>query len=82
MYELNDKVVAKINIDYALFDDTHNINNTSDSALHDEIVDILEEIKLEANAQLANYAKITTVFEQSEPFIKTPTKKIKRYLHI
>ncbi|PKG38410.1 AMP-binding protein [Psychromonas sp. Urea-02u-13] len=82
VYELDSKVVAKIYIDYDLFDETHNINNTSDSALHAEILAILEEIKIEANTLLANYSKICTVFEQSEPFIKTPTKKIKRYLHV
>jgi long-chain acyl-CoA synthetase len=82
VYELEGKVVAKINIDYDLFDEKHNINKTSDSALHAEIVSMLEEIQKEANTQLASYSKITSVFEQSEPFIKTPTKKIKRYLHI
>jgi long-chain acyl-CoA synthetase len=82
VYELDGKVVAKIYIDYDLFDETHNITSTSDSTLHTEILAVLEEIKIEANTLLANYSKICTVFEQSEPFIKTPTKKIKRYLHI
>lgn len=82
VYELENKVVAKIYIDYDLFDETHNINSTSDSTLHTEIVAILEDIKTEANALLSNYSKISSVFEQREPFIKTPTKKIKRYLHI
>ncbi|WP_022940059.1 AMP-binding protein [Psychromonas hadalis] len=82
VYELDSKVVAKIYIDYDLFDETHNINKTSDSVLHTEIVEMLEQIKKEANTLLANYSKIATVFEQTEPFMKTPTKKIKRYLHI
>ena len=82
VYELDGKVVAKIYIDYDLFDETHNINKTSDSALHERILVIFEEIKAEANAQLASFSKIATIFEQSEPFIKTPTKKIKRYLHV
>jgi len=82
VYELDGKVVAKIYIDYDLFDETHNINKTSDSALHEEIVAIFDTIKEQANAQLASYSKIATLFEQTEPFIKTPTKKIKRYLHI
>tara|TARA_R110001583_G_scaffold67490_2_gene192855 strand:- start:8273 stop:9964 length:1692 start_codon:yes stop_codon:yes gene_type:complete len=82
VYELDGKVVAKIYIDYDLFDEMHNINKTSDSALHTEILKILGEIKVDANTQLANFSKISTVFEQSEPFIKTPTKKIKRYLHV
>lgn len=81
VYEKEGKVVAKIFIDYNLFDEQHNINSTSDSALHKDIVSLLNEIKNEANNQLAAYQKITEVFEQTDPFIKTPTKKIKRYLH-
>ncbi|GLS91150.1 AMP-binding protein [Psychromonas marina] len=82
VYELDGRVVAKIHIDYDLFDETHNIQKSSDSALHTEILTILEEIKNEANSQLASFSKIASVFEQTEPFIKTPTKKIKRFLHI
>ncbi len=82
VYELDSKVVAKIYLNYDLFDEIHNINKTSDSALRTEILATLEEIKIEANTLLANHSKIATVFEQSEPFIKTPTKKIKRYLHV
>ncbi|MEI6895751.1 MAG: AMP-binding protein [Colwellia sp.] len=82
VYELEDKVVAKIYLDYDLFDETHNIKKTSDSALHTEILAVFEAIKKEANSQLASYSKISSIIEQSEPFIKTPTKKIKRYLHI
>lgn len=81
VYELECKVVAKVYIDYDLFDETHNINKTSDSELHGEIIEMLEEIKTVANLQLAQYSKIFSVFEQIEPFIKTPTKKIKRYLY-
>ncbi|WP_019614342.1 AMP-binding protein [Psychromonas ossibalaenae] len=82
VYEVDHKVVAKIHIDYDQFDEAHNINQTSDSALHDDILSLLEEIRTEVNTQLSSYSKITRVVEQREPFIKTPTKKIKRYLHI
>lgn len=82
VYELADKVVAKIHIDYGLFDELHNINTSSDFELHKDILTLLEEIKNESNAQLSSFSKINAVFEQTDPFIKTPTKKIKRYLHI
>jgi len=82
VYELDGKVVAKVYMDYDLFDETHNIEKTSDSVLHTQILATFEEIKNEINSQLASYSKISAIFEQTEPFIKTPTKKIKRYLHI
>ncbi len=80
-YEEDSKVVAKIHIDYEKFDEIHNLNKKSDSELRKEIVILLEEIKDLANTKLSNFAKITKAYEQSEPFIKTPTKKIKRFLY-
>ncbi len=81
VYESEHKVVAKIHIDYDLFDESHNISHSSDSALHEDILSLLEEIRSSVNEQLASYAKISRVVEQQEAFIKTPTKKIKRYLY-
>ncbi|MCW8996115.1 MAG: AMP-binding protein, partial [Psychromonas sp.] len=82
VYEADHKVVAKIHIDYDLFDESHNICQTSDSLLHNDILSLLEEIRETVNTQISSYSKITRVFEQSEPFMKTPTKKIKRYLYM
>jgi len=81
VYELDKKVVAKIHIDYALFDEKHNLNTNTDFELHKDILALLETIKLETNTQLSSFSKIHAVIEQTEPFIKTATKKIKRYLH-
>ena len=81
VYEQDNSVVAKIYLDYEQFDDAHNINKTSDSALHSDILSLLESIRQSVNAQLSGYSKIAKITEQREPFIKTPTKKIKRYLH-
>jgi long-chain acyl-CoA synthetase len=82
VYELDSKVVAKIYIDYDLFDEEHNLNKQTDADLHKDIVALLEEIKQGANDQLSAFSKLSAVYEQREPFIKTPTKKIKRYLHV
>ena len=82
VYELDKKLVAKIYIDYDLFDEQHNLKTESDSNLHKEILVLLEAIKIESNQQLSSFSKLNSVVEQTEPFIKTPTKKIKRYLHM
>jgi long-chain acyl-CoA synthetase len=49
--------------------------------VHEDIEKLLEEIRQETNKRLASFSKITKFIEQQEPFIKTPTKKIKRYLY-
>jgi len=82
VYELENKLVARIYIDYGLFDEQHNIESDSDSELHKTIQTLLEEIKISANQQLSSYSRLHSVIEQTDPFIKTPTKKIKRYLYM
>lgn len=42
---------------------------------------LLETIKKEANDKLAAFSKIRSVKLQSEPFEKTPTQKIKRFIY-
>jgi long-chain acyl-CoA synthetase len=82
VYELDKQVVAKIHIDYALFDEQYNLDASNDFNMHKDILVQLENIKEESNKQLSSFSKIHSVIEQTEPFIKTPTKKIKRYLHM
>jgi len=49
--------------------------------LQDYLSHHLAEIKKSVNAQLNNFSKIGLMLEQKNPFEKTPTKKIKRYLY-
>jgi long-chain acyl-CoA synthetase len=42
---------------------------------------ILDRIKKEANEKLASFSKIRTIKIHNEPFEKTPTQKIKRFLY-
>jgi long-chain acyl-CoA synthetase len=41
----------------------------------------LNELKTRLNKELSANSRIGTVIEQKEPFERTPTKKIKRYLY-
>ena len=42
----------------------------------------LECIRAEVNSKVSSFAKILRIIEQTEPFEKTPTQKIKRYLYV
>jgi long-chain acyl-CoA synthetase len=42
---------------------------------------LLERVRNEANARLAAFSRISRVEVQAEPFEKTPTQKIKRFLY-
>ncbi len=47
----------------------------------EKVKERLEEIQRRVNARLNRFSRLTTIEEQDEPFEKTPTKKIKRFLY-
>ncbi len=79
--EQNGKLIAKIHLDYELIDKMFKANHTPDSEVQTKIQNLLEEMRVDVNSKLASYSKIISFIEQIEPFVKTPTKKIKRYLY-
>jgi long-chain acyl-CoA synthetase len=81
VFEKDGRLAAKIHLDYEKFDHTHN-EHQDESQQQAEIDAILENLKVDANKLMSKFCKISTVIEQQEPFEKTPTKKIKRYLYI
>jgi len=79
--EQNGKLIARIHLDYEQIDKLLKANERSDEEVRKDIQKMLEEMRVEMNTRFASFAKITKFVEQIEPFIKTPTKKIKRYLY-
>ena len=76
------KLIARIHLDYELIDKMFKADNTPESEVKAKIDKLLEEMRIETNKKLASFSKITKFVEQIEPFVKTPTKKIKRYLYV
>jgi len=58
------------------------IINQHELVLDAMVYELDKKVEIESNQQLSSFAKLHAVIEQTEPFIKTPTKKIKRYLHM
>ncbi|WP_310599050.1 AMP-binding protein [Desulfobulbus sp.] len=48
---------------------------------HRFIADLFEEMRVAVNEQLSNSSRISRILERREPFVKTATHKIKRYLY-
>jgi long-chain acyl-CoA synthetase len=48
---------------------------------HSAISEILEDIRNHVNQRLPDFSRIKRCFFHNEPFIKTATQKIKRYLY-
>lgn len=77
--EGNNRLEALIYLDYELID--AETRGKDQARQLDHIAEILAEIKRQVNQQLPQYAQLAQVSEHREPFTKTATHKIKRYLY-
>lgn len=75
--ERNGRIEALIYLDY---DVVGRIESDQDGK-RQTIPRLLSEIKATVNRQLPLYSRVHTVSERTEPFVKTPTHKIKRCLY-
>jgi len=75
------KLIAKIHLNYEMIDKIFKVNHKDDSIVADEMINFLEDMRRDVNSELSSFSKIAKFEEQIEPFVKTPTKKIKRYLY-
>ncbi|MEA3523912.1 MAG: AMP-binding protein [Campylobacterota bacterium] len=82
VFDMDSKLAARIHLDYELIDQKFNAQEHTESDLHHDIENFLEQMRIDLNKQLSNFSKVSKYIEQTEPFVKTPTKKIKRYLYI
>ena len=79
----NDGVLtARIHLDYDKVDEIFGVKQKSETKTHEKVAELLEEIRKEVNENVSSFSRIKKVIEQREEFIKTPTKKIKRYLYV
>jgi len=85
VYELKGKLVAKVHLDNEEIEKVFkNLIKTAGDIQNDMqayITNTLEEIRMHVNSELSGFSRLTLILEQPDPFIKTPTLKIKRYLY-
>lgn len=77
--ENNGRLDAWVYPDYELIDE--HTADQSRTQRHEYIEKCIEEMRLELNEELPKQSRLTKIFERREPFIKTATHKIKRYLY-
>lgn len=82
VYDDKGTLTARIHFDYEKLDELLGVSQRSETKMHAKVDDLLEKIRLEVNRNVSAFSRIRKVIEQREPFIKTPTKKIKRYLYV
>jgi long-chain acyl-CoA synthetase len=81
VYEDQGRITARIHLDYERLDQECADKGMQQAEVRQCLLDRLEEVRAETNEKLPVHARIQKVIEQEEPFEKTPTHKIKRYLY-
>jgi len=82
VYDNEGVLTARVYLDYDKLDDIYGVKQKSETKMHEKVAEILEQIRAEVNDSVSSFSRIKKVVEQREEFIKTPTKKIKRYLYV
>ena len=81
VFQQQNSLVARVHLDYEKIDQEITANKFPEKEAQEYITKLLETIRKEANDSVSSFSKVSRFIEQSEPFEKTPTQKIKRYLY-
>ncbi len=81
VYESNHKITARVFLNYEIIDKNFGISKMSNVQAAKNITSLLEQIKDNVNRNVSSFSMIHRIIEQKEPFEKTPTQKIKRFLY-
>ncbi|MCG2732765.1 AMP-binding protein [Pseudodesulfovibrio aespoeensis] len=82
VYEAGGKVSARIYLNYDALDDEFGVKKMTESEVRAKVQGILEDVRQEVNGKVSTFARLARVVEQVEPFEKTPTQKIKRFIYL
>ncbi|HOT97566.1 MAG TPA: long-chain fatty acid--CoA ligase, partial [bacterium] len=82
VFDQGGQICARVYLNYEELDHEFSSHQLSDSEVQEEINKRLEAIRRDVNSRLKLFSRINKIIEQKEPFEKTPTLKIKRYLYI
>jgi len=79
--EQEGRLVALVNIDYESLKE--HVRDAAESAadISKQANEYLSQLKRTVNKRLNVFSRVSDFLEKNEPFEKTPTKKIKRYLY-
>ena len=81
VFQSQGEIFARVQVNYDELKE--HLHNWADSAagLQKDMGDYLSDLRKKVNEKLSSFSRIGKVIEQKEPFEKTPTKKIKRFLY-
>ncbi len=82
VYDDGGQLTARVNLNYELLDQRFQVTKMTNRQMREKMNELLEDMRQKLNERVASYARIKKIVEETEPFKKTPTHKIKRYLYL
>lgn len=79
--DLNGQLTARIFLNPEYIEKRYHPDKMGSSEYQRQINILLEEIRTQANQNLSSFSRVKKIVEQQEPFDKTATQKIKRFLY-
>jgi len=81
VFSHNGRIIARIRLNYESLEVYVKSMKEGAVELAEYVAKHLAEIRSSVNARLSNFSRLSSVIEQTLPFEKTPTHKIKRFLY-
>ncbi len=76
------QLVARVYLNSDEIDQEFKIQKASESQMREVIDKLLADLLNQVNEKVSTFSRLNKMIEQREPFEKTPTQKIKRYLYV
>ena len=81
VFQNQNQLHARVHLNYEKLDEEFRSRKLTETQISSQITNKLEELRKWVNNNVSAHSKLIRMVEQPEPFEKTPTKKIKRYLY-
>lgn len=81
VYKTEGKLIARVHLNYEEIEEELGLKDVNESEARKKVGKLLNDLMEMVNSRVSTFSKLNKIIEQPEPFEKTPTKKIKRYLY-
>jgi long-chain acyl-CoA synthetase len=81
VFEYQQKLIARAHLNYEEIKKKFGLDSSTEHEIRQRVHAFLEDLRHQVNQRLASFSRLHRIVEQSEPFEKTPTLKIKRHLY-
>jgi len=81
VFQEQDQLTASVFLNYDLIDSETKLKQIGEHEIATFIKNKLEELRHFVNSHRSGFSRIRKIIEHKEPFEKTPTQKIKRFLY-